>query len=68
MTSTNYNTVKINTLTKPGQTQAHSVGNQALLQLANEHRDAVCAGMVAEPMASEQTLRLRVFTRTASSG
>jgi hypothetical protein len=44
------------------------VGNQALLQLANEHRDAVRAGMVAEPMASEQTLRLRVFTRTASSG
>jgi hypothetical protein len=43
------------------------MGNQPLVKLAGEHRNAVHAGVVPEQWQVMQTLRLRVFTSTPLS-
>jgi len=43
------------------------MGDQPLMQLAGEHRDAVHPGVVPELWQVMQTLRLRVLSKTSLS-
>jgi hypothetical protein len=44
-----------------------AMGDQPLMQLAGEHRDAVHPGVVPELWQVMQTLRLRVLSKTSLS-